>query len=322
MGYTIDSRNPVWMPAIAGGTGTRSDDSIPTSSNPSYVTETHAPDGTASPTASLQDIRSAIAWLAGGSGIAGYADCITFSLRSERMSRDRVAYRNGWSPGIFEFEVAAGAAAGALLHRYTYHDSWDETDYTIRWLAGDDPDLFTPQVVDDDNQSDTGYFFDVVTVRPLPAGTYQFLGHVQSPEYIPCNFIPSQTVLDWRVTVIALDGTVHEALFDPGTIGAGAGYSSTVGNLDPANFTLGSSDISITGLKHESGSVVMALSPYNALAGHTLDFIAEDGSTSLSLTAGDATGDSAADTLTWRITGSPWSSEDKMMLRITAPQAP
>ena len=48
----------------------------------------------------------------------------------------------------------------------------------------------------------------------------------------------------------------------------------------------------------ESGTVKLKLSPHNGIAGHTVDFIALDGSVPLSLkVANDATVDSANDTL-------------------------
>ena len=66
----------------------------------------------------------------------------------------------------------------------------------------------------------------------------------------------------------------------------------------------------------ESGTVQLKLSPHNGIAGHTVDFIALDGSVPLSLKVADATVDSANDTLSWTVASQPWNDGDKLMLRI------
>ena len=56
--------------------------------------------------------------------------------------------------------------------------------------------------------------------------------------------------------------------------------------------------------------------PHNGIAGHTLHFIALDGSVPLSLKVADATVDAANDTLSWTVASQPWNDGDKLMLRI------
>ena len=50
-------------------------------------------------------------------------------------------------------------------------------------------------------------------------------------------------------------GTLHEAFFDPVTIGTGVGADSSNGVIKPAGFTVDGTSTSITGLKYDDGSV-------------------------------------------------------------------
>ena len=111
-------------------------------------------------------------------------------------------------------------------------------------------------------------------------------------------------------------GAVHEAFFDPADLTPGAGFSASSGVLKPAGFSIGGTAASITGLKWQNGSVVLTLAPYASLSGHTLDFIALDGSVDPSLPVSSATADSAAGTLTWAVPVQPWRDGDQLMLRI------
>ena len=111
-------------------------------------------------------------------------------------------------------------------------------------------------------------------------------------------------------------GAVHEAFFDPADLTPGAGFSASSGVLEPAGFSIGGTAASITGLKWQNGSVVLTLAPYASLSGHTLDFIALDGSVDPSLPVSSATADSAAGTLTWAVPVQPWRDGDQLMLRI------
>ena len=127
---------------------------------------------------------------------------------------------------------------------------------------------------------------------------------------------------EWTVTVNAPEGTLHEAFFDPVTDGTAVAADSTNGALDPATFTdanSGSATIERIAWEPgtgESGTVKLKLSPHNGMAGHTVNFIALDGSVSLSLRVADATVDATNETLSWTVTSQPWQSGDKLMLRI------
>ena len=162
------------------------------------------------------------------------------------------------------------------------------------------------------------------TTRPLPAGEYRFYWAEQNELFSLCDALPEalKTRDEIVVTVTAPEGTLHEAFFDPVTLGAGVGADSSNGVLNPASFTVDGTSTSITGLKWESGSVVLSLSPYSSLSGHKLDFIELDGSVSLSLAVSSATEDSTAGTLTWSVSDQPWHNADMLMLRIDPSTTP
>ena len=129
-------------------------------------------------------------------------------------------------------------------------------------------DLFRALIVDDDSQSNNGYDHTQVTARPLPAGEYSVFYNWQHYYQIPCNHVPTDAYNDWTVTVTAPEGAVHEAFFDPADLTPGAGFSASSGVLEPAGFSIGGTAASITGLKWQSGSVVLTLAPYASLSGH------------------------------------------------------
>ena len=84
--------------------------------------------------------------------------------------------------------------------------------------------------------------------------------------------------------------------------------------LDAAGFTVGGAATTIDGLKWEGGTLTLELSPAASLIGHALDFIALDGSVTLSLDGGAAT--VSGGTLTWSVADQPWQAGDLLMLRI------
>ena len=153
------------------------------------------------------------------------------------------------------------------------------------------------------------------------------VNHLQPAGYRgTCDGVLVINRLQWNITVTAPPGTLHEAFFDPATTTAGVGYSTgpstTTGALKPAAFSVGGSTTTITGLKWQSGSVVLSLSPFVSLGNNQLSFIDLDGSTTFALRASDATADSAAGTLAWTEADTPWSAGDLLMLRIgPAPDA-
>ena len=137
---------------------------------------------------------------------------------------------------------------------------------------------------------------------------------------MPCNFKPDNAYLDWTVTVTAPTGTVHEAFFDPVATGSAVGADASNGALQPTAFTVGGTSTDLQSLKWESGSVTLGLSSSVSLSGHTLDFIALDGTTALSLDGGAAA--VSGGTLTWSVATQPWQAGDLLILRIRPEDAP
>ncbi len=334
-GYTIDSNNPVWIPSTSrssppsggNGLGKNAPDTPP--SNPDFITESSDPDGTSSPTASLEDIKAIIAWLEGGDGVEGYSDCIRASLRDHRLFRDTTAYYGAdvWDYKKIEQPIEAGAPAGTTINVFPHNGG---PEYARRFLRGPDAHLFESVVVDADTDPTNGYSMSTQTLRPLPSGEYILTDQSQDDMFLPCDYLPESTYLIWDVKVSGSPAdTTLEALFDPETIGSGDGYISagdvSTGDLSPNDFhvVVGHVPTSITAITGDASSVTLSLDPYDALDRYTLEVITGDGTTSLTLTGAAATGDSAAGTLTWDVGSKPWSSGDELMLRLTvSPEDP
>ncbi len=315
VGYSVDRRNPVWLPAASSSS---TSDEASASGSSTFITGVGVGTGD-SPTITLTDLKSKIAWLEGGDGIAGYSECIRESLRHLRFYRDWEAYyQSPWTSKESQNQVPSGTGAGTNVSDFGTHPG-AQYDDKLR-LTGEDAGLFTAQIVDDDEVASNGYSKNVTIVRPLPGDRYTFVFSSRLPRYIPCNFSPVSQ-LKFVVTVTAPAGTVHEAFFDSQAIGIGDGYVSSgnlsTGDLSPAAFTTGDTTTTITSFYGTGDAITMILSPYVDLTTHILDFITGDGTTMLSLTG--ATGDSAAGALTWGVSRQPWSSGDQLMLRISEP---
>ena len=144
----------------------------------------------------------------------------------------------------------------------------------------------------------------------FPQGSYRFHFNDRPYYFVSCEGYTFR--YEWTVAVTAPEGTLHEAFFDPVTDGSVVAADSTNGVLNPAEFTdANGTSATINRIAWEagtgeSGTVKLKLSPHNGIAGHTLHFIALDGSVPLSLKVADATVDGANDTLSWTVASQPW----------------
>ena len=139
----------------------------------------------------------------------------------------------------------------------------------------------------------------VVTGRPLPAGEYRAFMRTRGPEGVVCD-APALVMASWEhiITVTAPEGTLAEAFYDPVADGGATTAATTVGTI-----------------RYETNTVKATLTP--TVTNHILDFIALDGSVALSLDVVDAT--TTDGVLSWTVASAPWSTGDKLMLRIRQP---
>ena len=161
--------------------------------------------------------------------------------------------------------------------------------------------------------------------RPLPQGEYR-VNHAYLPNrLIICGGTVPETEMgrfELFVTVTAPQGTLHEAFFDPVEDGKAVVADSTVGVLEPATFSdANGASATIQRIAWEGeaggvGTVKLTLKPHNSIAGHTVEFIALDGSVRLSLPVAEAQVDATNGTLTWKVKSQPWQSGEKLMVRI------
>ena len=158
------------------------------------------------------------------------------------------------------------------------------------------------------------FSYFVLSVRPIPAGTYEF-----NHQYIPYGYLACERTLTFPITanVLALESTLHELFFDPVTVGSGVAADGTNGVLKPAAFTdANGGSVTIESISYESGTVKIEVTPGDALDDHIVDIIELDGTVSLSLDVVDATVDSVNDTLSWSVSSQPWDDGDQLMVRI------
>ena len=317
--YTIDTLNRSWLPAETSSTSGGSSDSggVRTTETQKFIT-----DGTVQPppVVSISDLQTRIneiqAMLDAGDGSETYTNCVKEQVK-------RPWWYANWNPKATPFEgtLDSGSPAGAEFDVINASAGQNDAEYgdKERYFVGEHAHLFHVQHFDDDAKPSNGYSYSFRATRPLIEGEYELRSHLHLKAQKICNDrqgYDDPGYFTWVVTVTAPSGTLHEAFFDPVTVGTAVKADGSNGVLTPTSFTVGGTATEITGLEWASNKVVLTLGTHASLSGHVLDFIALDGSVSLSLLTADATLDSTAGTYSWPMTTEPWENGDKLMLRI------
>ena len=347
-GYTLGTRNPVWLP-VGGSSSSSWPSSRSASSGEGTILSEYGLIEGESKFITESKLGETISWLDGpsiqssrGLGFSKsssgnsetadsrrYDDCIAYSLYIIRIARDYEAYYGIpiTKSRVSEYQIESGTGKGTykFLDWESRRDASDGPNQYARYIIfGRDAALFKSRIHDDDDFSRNGYDVDVIARRPLPEGEYRFKFTTHSFVTQACDF-KSDRFLIFDVEAIAPAGSVHEAFFDPATTTAGVGYlattSTSTGVLEPAAFSVGGRAIAITGLTWQNGRVVLTLDRFGSwLDGFS--FIEPDGTFGLVLSGSEATADRAAGTLTWAVPERPWTAGDQLMLRIAPTPLP
>ena len=332
--YSIASRhNKLWLPATAA-VGAPSQ---PTGNQQRFLMDVPPATG-AAPTITLEEIKTRIgaitAKLDAGDGSEEYRECVQLTYEYEgddRRYREKFSSRSGSRfvnvpPRDHEFD--SGLAAGSALYEDELGFGQSPDSRNQLWFDGGDADLFSVEFGDAVPYDSTGdgvndlinFTRRVVSARPLPQGLYKFHFNDRGGIFLLCDGYTIR--YEWTVTATAPNGVLHEAFFDPVTVGNAVAADGANGVLKPALFAgANGATTTIERIAWEPGSgatgtVKVALSPHTGISGHAVDFIALDGSVSLSLDVADATVDADGGTLSWPMATQPWRSGDKLMVRI------
>ena len=333
--YSVASdATKLWLPAATQPTrGTRGSESPGSSTTPQLFMldvplgasgqSNGARSTSGGPTISLADLKSKITALeaeANAGGTPEYRACVEFHYRNIRwtqMSIDAL----GLVPWHDFFSMDSGLPAGTLIVGGFHGNSAPSRDQVARlWYEGPDKDVMAFKTVDFvpsiHHAGWVDYAVQRVTARPLPAGTYKAFPNGIAARFDICgkdtSYHSNRELV--TLTVTAPPRTLHEAFFDPVDIGSAVGADGSNGVLEPTDFMLNGTNTTISSLKWESGTATMTLSPTASLADYAIDFIDVNGSTTLSLTSGNA----STTALTWTVPDKPWSDGDLLMLRIAA----
>ncbi len=316
--YSIASRhNKLWLPAAAAVDA----QSQPTGDQQRFLTDVPPATGTA-PTITLGEIKTRIATvtakLDAGDGSEEYTECVRETYYLERKDRHlREIYPDRGSTGSnisppHTHQFNSDLGVGTVVYEIPEGDPITPSVPFEVWLDGGDASLFSVANLSQD--------YRVTTTRPLPAGTYEFHFNHRGPYFSRCDGNTDR--YEWTVTVTAPEGVLHEAFFDPVTVGSAVAADGANGVLKPALFAgANGATTTIERIAWEPGSgatgtVKVALSPHTGISGHAVDFIALDGSVSLSLHVSAATVDATNDTLSWPVVSQPWQNGDELMVRI------
>ena len=261
------------------------------------------------PTITLDDLRSQVA--SENEILRAYRQCLAIKYKDERRVRAGVGYtRDDIGP------VDSGLPTGTRIG-------------DPAWMGRTPEDIPGMRIEENDERlfSFKPLLFHIA--RPLPSGEYRFYWSAWGlrecvlcgADELPEEIRKSNEVF---VNVVAPEGTLHEAFFDPVDLGGlETSAGGPAGVLNPASFTdEGVGDITISRIAwDESGQVSMEIRPHGRLAGHHMDFIALDGSITLRLDFDDAESvseEGGARALSWnRVCRRPWESGDLLMLRIS-----
>ena len=331
--YSLHSTEyKAWLPAVASCASSTSSEG----DNKGFLLDVPAPTVGASassttPTITLTNLKKHIKTLTtelnSGNGSAAYRECVREKYGFERRQR-YVKALDGSDlryPSVEATSLASGQPANTVLHTGKNYGNYP-SQKARTWFEGADAALFTvaqgnptPQDLDGDGKYTAGVdgieFTEAFkTVRPLPAGVYKANRKEVWVKFLPCNYT---ITYNWTITVTAPPATLHEAFFDPVTVGAAVKADAESGVLTPRTFTGASgAPAAIQRIAYEAGAVTIAVTPVDALAGHVVDVIAMDGAVTLSLAVADAAADAGGGTLRWPASTAPWASGDTLMLRI------
>ena len=330
----ISTSKKSWMPVVAPGksVGALADVAVGRDSkflNPESIESVAEPREL-----TLEYLRSRIKavadMLAKGEGIEGYEECIKFRFDSESILREiEKAEGRPYTPEtVREGPFASGLPAGTEFRSSGMSAG---EGYSRQWYEGQDADLFQTAIVVEGveivpdyirtRKDPVGYEISTRVARPLPRGTYKVKEMGQHGYAMPCNLEPNPDhAWTWIFTFESPAGTLHEAFFDPASIGeAAVGADASNGVLKPTAFTFGGGNVSLDSIRWESHAAEMRLSPHTRLANHHADFIALDGSVALRLDFDDAaeTGEGDSRALSWPVCAQPWQAGDLLMLRIS-----
>ena len=216
--------------------------------------------------------------IAASSAPEAYRDCVLETEFANRPNPQRALRAMGDHVLIMPSSFESGLSAGTTVVAFP--------DPVETWFEGGSAHLF--------DHTDPG---KIKLLRPLPAGEYRAFLLWRSLEMAICDGYLKNIGGRYEnvFTVTAPEGTLAEALFDPVADGAAFSATTTVGIIG-----------------WEAGVVSAALN--QDVADHVLDFIALDGTVSLSLVAASAT--STSGRLSWPVTDQPWSDGDQLMVRI------
>ena len=306
--YALDSDNKAWLPRDDSSRG-----------DPVFLTDSEpSGEGGVLPVISLKDLRSSIeavdTLVKEGEGIDGYEECLVQEFTNQREIRAREEWRGPFTPG-YQVQIASGLPAGSEFYPKYWVGGSSAEGYDKHWMTGPDEDLLLIEIYDPDGNP-TGYQVSHTATRPLPGGAYTIYYYYQLYSWIPCNYI--DTPRPWVVSVESPEGTLHEAFFDPVEVDGMIRASTDDGVIEPGTFAVRDVETTIASLTWEaaSRSVTMELDPYVSLEGHAIDFIALDGSVSLSLDFDEASVKRVSGALTWTVSNRPWQAGDKLMIRI------
>ena len=327
--YSIASRyNKLWLPAEAAVDAP----SQPSGDQQRFLLDVPPASGTA-PTTTLGEIKTRIAGVAAkldaGDGSEEYRECVQRTYQFEGRNRYSIETGGGgYASRTPDHELDSGLAASSVVYEESpvFGDLPDKKGRT--WLDGGDADLFgvesgdaVPYDFSGDGVNDSIYF-----ARLRGVGTPASRRGLQVPLQRRLGCFRSLRRVHHPLRMDGHshcpEGTLHEAFFDPVTVGTAALADSTNGVLKPTEFTdTNGASATIERVAWEagtgeSGTVKLKLSPHDGIAGHTLHFIALDGSVPLSLKVADATVDAPNDILSWTVASQPWNDGDKLMLRI------
>ena len=330
--YSIASkRNKIWLPEADRGSSGQS------SSERWFLTDVPATTSPETPAIAQSELVREINRVTAEMNADprdGYATCITYGYFIDREDAWYAAQGHVRRPEYFlQEEIGSGLPTGTDITSIDFlvvNEDWKERS----WIEGDDADLFTIGDVVRSWESVGFHYpnsFDAIggkflvtgtlnrhnieTTRPLPKGEYAFVENGYGIFSTPCEHY--KEVVNWTVTVTAPDGVLHEAFFDPVTDGTAIAADASNGILKPTTF-IGRSSVpaTIERIGWESGRVKIKVTPEYALSGQTVDFIALDGSVSLSLDVADAKVDAANGMLSLGVLSQPWEDGDKLMVRI------
>ena len=312
--------NPTWVPATGFYTV---GDGVQTENGPTYISLSEDVENKTVVVSELRDlVEEQKELIEQGEGIEGFRECVSIKFYEESRVRDIGHYEFTHEPITLLY--ADPLSVGTWLLWIAEPES--KSEYYGTWVAGPNPDRFTTEIIDDDQDSTTGYGVAIKNVQELGTGEYPLTLNWQLSIWSPCNYrSPDLSYTDFKLIVYPYQEILLEAEFIPASFSYPYKESTELGfnhgdggMLYPTELATVFEQDPIRLLLWESGELILFLDQDIQIFDRALEFLDTEGKVLMSLDFASIVKEEERQRgiYVWHVPEQPWDAGDELRVRI------